>query len=66
MVKLSLTFSFSTSNNQAMYEACIAELLLARDFEATKVELLTDSLLVVTQIKEEFVAKDPILQRYLA
>lgn len=37
-----------------------------KDFNATRVELLIDSLLVVSQIKEEYDANDSILQSYLA
>lgn len=66
MVEVSLIFSFFTSNNQGEYEACIASPQLARDFDATRVELHGDSLLVVSQINEEFDAKDVVLQRYLA
>lgn len=66
VVEVSLTFLFSTSSNQAEYEACIAGLQLAKDFNVAKVQLLTDSLLVVSQIKEEYDAKHAVLQRYLA
>lgn len=45
MVEISLTFSFSTSNNQAEYEACIDDLQLARGFCAKQVKLHTDSFL---------------------
>lgn len=65
MIEVSLTFSFSTTNNQAGYEACIAGLQLARDFGATQVELHRNSLLVVSRIKAAFGAYDPMLQRYL-
>lgn len=42
MVEVSLTFSFSTSNNQAEYEACIdGYFILAWYFNATRVEILT-------------------------
>lgn len=41
-------------------------LQLAKDFNASRIELLTDSLLVVSQINEEYVAKDVVVQRYLA
>lgn len=48
MVEVSLTFSFTTSNNQAEYEAGIAGLLQAREFNVARVELHSDSLLVVS------------------
>lgn len=65
-IEVSLTFSFSTSSNQAECEACIAGLLLAREFNVVRVEHHLDSLLVVSQIKELFDAKDSIMEKYLA
>lgn len=62
MVEVSLAFSFSISKNQAEYEACIAGLQLAQDFKANRVKLHTDSLLVVSKIKEEVNAKNVVLQ----
>lgn len=62
----SFSFTFQTSNNQAEYESCLAGLLLARDFNTKVIELNIDSLLVVSQIKEEFSAKVIVLQKYLA
>lgn len=65
MVEVSLTFSFTNSNNQAEYEACIAGLLLSPEFNVTRIKLHSDFLLVISQIKEVFDAKDPVLERYL-
>lgn len=65
-VEVSLAFSFATPNNQAEYEVCIDGLLLAKDFNASQVEILTNSLMVVSQTKMEYEAKNVILQRYLA
>lgn len=56
-VEVSLTFSFATSNNQAECEACIAGLLLPREFNFTRVELHFDPFLVVSQIKDLFDAR---------
>lgn len=66
VVEVSHNFAFQTSNNQTEYEACIVGLLLARDFNAEVIELNTDSLLVVSQTKEDFSAKDVVLRKYLA
>lgn len=66
MVEVSLTFRFTTSNNQAEYETRIPGLLLARDFSVKHCELLSDSVLVVSQIKNQYEAKDPTLQKYLS
>jgi len=39
VVKLSLTFSFPTYNNQVEYEGCLEVLTLARQLEAEMVSL---------------------------
>jgi ribonuclease HI len=65
IVEVSLKFSFTTTNNQAEYEACIAGLKLAHEMGAKGVKLRTDSQLVVTQVKGEAQAKEPLLQKYL-
>lgn len=66
IIEVSLTFSFQTSNNKVEYEACIEELTLAKDFNGKRVEILTDSLLVVSKTSNEYTTKDVVLYRYLA
>lgn len=65
VIEVSLTFKFLTSNNQAEYEACIASLRLALELQVPRVNLSTNSLLVVSQIGKKYEAKDLILQKYL-
>ncbi|XP_072062188.1 uncharacterized protein [Arachis hypogaea] len=60
----SLQFHFPESNNQAEYEALIAGLKLALNFQAKSLTAHCDSLLVVQQIRGEFQVKDPLLERY--
>lgn len=62
IAEVSLAFSLTTSNNQTEYEACIASLLLGKNFNACRVEIQTNSLLFVSQIKQELGSKDVILQ----
>ncbi|XP_057452113.1 uncharacterized protein LOC130743916 [Lotus japonicus] len=66
VVEQSLRFNFPTTNNQAEYEACIAELVTARDLGAKEILVCCDSLLVVSQANGEAQAKDPIMEQYLA
>ncbi|MCI20601.1 gag-pol polyprotein, partial [Trifolium medium] len=63
-VEVSLKFSFSATNNQAEYEACMAGVDLALEMGAKYLKLKTNSQLVVTQIKGEAQAKEPFIQRY--
>jgi ribonuclease HI len=65
-VEYSLKFEFPTSNNQAEYEACLAGISAAKELGATAITLCSDSQLVVSQIKGEYQAREPLLQRYLA
>jgi ribonuclease HI len=65
-VEYSLKFEFPTSNNQAEYEACLAGIRTAKELGATAITLCSDSKLVVSQIKGEYQAREPLLQRYLA
>ncbi|XP_016206665.1 uncharacterized protein LOC107647051 [Arachis ipaensis] len=60
----SLQFHFPASNNQAEYEALIAGLKLALNFQVQSLTAHCDSLLVVQQIRGEYQVKDPLLERY--
>ncbi|XP_022136647.1 uncharacterized protein LOC111008302 [Momordica charantia] len=60
-----LRFGFRTSNNEAEYEAFIAGLRIARALGASCVKVFSDSQLVVSQIKEEYQAKDSRMEKYL-
>jgi ribonuclease HI len=65
-VEYSLKFEFQTSNNQAEYEACFAGIRAAKELGTTAITLRSDSQLVVSQIKGEYQAKEPLMQKYLA
>ncbi|KAK7281396.1 hypothetical protein RIF29_09353 [Crotalaria pallida] len=64
-MEYSLKFEFQTSNNQEEYEAVLAGLKMVHEFGAERVSVFSDSQLVVSQIKGQYSAKEPILQKYL-
>ena len=64
-VSYALKFGFEASNNEAEYEALVARLKLAKDIGAEKIEILSDSMLVVQQLKGEYEAKDEGMIKYL-
>ena len=61
-----LEFNFSASNNAAEYEALIGGLQLALEIGVTKVEVFSDSQLVVNQVGGTFEVKEPYLNSYRA
>ncbi|XP_004292571.1 PREDICTED: ribonuclease HI-like [Fragaria vesca subsp. vesca] len=61
-----LEFQFNTSNNAAEYEALIGGLQLTQDIGVKRVEVFSDSQLVVNQVNESFEAKEPQLNSYQA
>ncbi|PNX98240.1 gag-pol polyprotein [Trifolium pratense] len=65
IIEVSVALSFPASNNQAEYEAFLADLRLAKDVGAREVKIFTDSQLVVSQVIGEYQAKNDHLQDYL-
>ncbi|KAJ9538829.1 hypothetical protein OSB04_031562 [Centaurea solstitialis] len=61
----SIRCEFKTTNNEAEYEALIAELDIAYNSGARHVHVRSDSLLVVNQINGDFQAKDSKMMMYL-
>ncbi|XP_071719002.1 uncharacterized protein [Rutidosis leptorrhynchoides] len=61
-----LHFEFSTTNNEAEYEALLAGLRLARDLNIQHLKAFVNSLLVVNQVTGTFEARSPTIQQYLA
>nr|XP_011468490.1 PREDICTED: uncharacterized protein LOC101313915 [Fragaria vesca subsp. vesca] len=61
-----LEFQFKASNNGVEYEALIGGLQLARDIGVERVEVFSDSQLVVNQVNGSFEAKEPQLHSYQA
>ncbi|XP_071712655.1 uncharacterized protein [Rutidosis leptorrhynchoides] len=60
-----LRFEFSTTNNEAEYEALLAGLRLARDLNIQYLKVFVDSQLVVNQVAGIFEARSPTIQQYL-
>ena len=65
ITEYSLQFKFKTSNNQAKYEALLASLKIAKEFDIDSLKIFTDSQLIVGQVKDEFEAREPIMMKYL-
>lgn len=57
-VEHSFRLGFKTSNNEAEYEALLVELRATLSFGAQKLEIYSDSRLVVSQVEGSFKAKD--------
>ncbi|XP_020420718.1 uncharacterized protein LOC109949474 [Prunus persica] len=64
-LEYALRFKFQTSNNEAEYEALLAGLRLAKEMDARKIQIFSDSQLVVHQVNQDFTAKDASMTAYL-
>ena len=64
-VSYALKFGFEASNNEVEYEALVARLKLAKDIGVERIENLSDSMLVVQQLKGEYKAKVEGIIKYL-
>ena len=60
-----LRLGFHASNNEAEYEALIAELQVAKKLRVKEVEMFSDSRFVVSQINRSFKVKDHRMSQYL-
>jgi len=65
LIEQSLRFAFKANNNQAEYEALIADILLAKEMGAKVLMAKSDSLLITGQVTGEFQTKDPQMAAYL-
>ena len=64
-IEYALIFGFQASNNEAEYEAVVADLNLAHSLEVDQLEVCSDSQLVVRQIEETYEAKSGRMILYL-
>ena len=64
-IEQSVHLDFLTSNNETEYETMIVGLDLALILATSKVEVRSDSQLVVGQIQREYEAKDECMTHYL-
>jgi ribonuclease HI len=60
-----IKLDFVTTNNEAEYEAVIADLALSRETGATNVKIQSDSQVVVGQVQEQFDTQEDRMARYL-
>ena len=65
LLEQAIQLSFSTSNNEAEYEAILAGLDLTLTLATTKLEIRSDSHLIVRQIQKDYEANDERMARYL-
>lgn len=61
-LRYALIITSKASNNEAEYEALIAELRITKEVGVTSLQVYCDSKLVVNPVKEDYVAKE-ITQR---
>ncbi|KAM1396804.1 hypothetical protein ACFX2I_014456 [Malus domestica] len=61
-----LRFKFKASNNEAEYEALLVGLRLAKHLGVKRIDIFSDSQLVVNQVTNNFDAKDSSITAYLA
>ena len=64
-IEYALRFGFQASNNEAEYEAVIADLNLAHSLDIDQLEVCSDSQLVVRQIEDTYEAKSGRMILYL-
>lgn len=65
IIEKSLKLDLAATNNEAEYEALLAGMAMVRKMGGKRVELFSDSRLVVSQVKGEFEARDERMQEYL-
>ena len=61
-----MRLDFSTTNNEAEYEALLIEMTIVQRMGGKLVKVFLESRLVVGQVKGEFEAKDERMQGYLS
>ncbi|XXG88794.1 hypothetical protein AAC387_Pa12g0960 [Persea americana] len=66
VIKQALTLGFKASNNEAEYEALIAELNSAKILEARSIVVFSDSQLVASQLSGDYQAREDRMAAYLA
>ena len=60
-----IRLGFPASNNEAEYEAILSGLDLALALSVSKLQIYSDSQLVIRHMQEEYRAKDERMVRYL-
>lgn len=65
LFEYAIKFEFSTSNNEAEYEAAIDDVQICQSAHAKRLILITDSQLVINQFSVEYETKDLTIKKYL-
>ena len=65
VIEKSLRLDFSVTNNEAEYEALLEGMAMVQRMGGKSIKLFLDSMLVVSQVRGEFEAKDERMQGYL-
>ena len=66
IIEKSLRLGFLVTNNEAEYEALLAEMSMVQKMGEKDVEIFSDSRLVVGQVQGELETKDLRMQEYLS
>ena len=66
VIEKSLRLDFSTTNNEAEYEALLVGMAMVQRMGGKSIKLVSNSRLVVSQVRGEFEAKDERMQGYLS
>ena len=66
IIEKSLRLGFSTTNNEAEYEALLQGMAMMRKMGGKAIEMFSDLRLVVGQVKGELEARDTRMQEYLS
>ncbi|GAV80620.1 RVT_3 domain-containing protein [Cephalotus follicularis] len=61
-----LRFGFKATNNEAEWEALITGLTITKHLEVKKIEVSSDSQLVVSLVSEKYEAREESMAKYLA
>lgn len=61
-----IRLAFKITNNEAEYKAILLEQVITKALGATKIEIRTDSQVVLNQVQGEFAIKSNKLRKYLA
>ena len=65
VLEKSLRLAFLAINNEAEYEALLAEMAMVAKLGGKVVEVYSDSRLVIRQVNGEFKAREPQMQEFL-
>ena len=65
-IERSLRLGFSTTNNEAEYEALLTGMVMVQKMGGKTMKIFSNSKLVVGQVRGELEARDPRMQEYLS